>query len=94
MVSSTGIAATAYFGCHNFVPSKGYNIVSCPFPTYFAPTKPPRKLLICRSSAGDLSAESTTEAEQEWETPVEVPEGPPSLISALNVEKAIRGIGK
>ncbi|XP_022881617.1 NAD(P)H-quinone oxidoreductase subunit U, chloroplastic isoform X4 [Olea europaea var. sylvestris] len=92
MLSSSTTVATACFGCHIVVPSKCYNIVSCPFPTYFAPTKPPRKTLICRSSAGDLSAESTTEAEQEWETPVEVPEGPPSLISALNVEKAIRGI--
>ncbi|KAL2545098.1 NAD(P)H-quinone oxidoreductase subunit U [Forsythia ovata] len=92
MVTSAATRATAYFAGHNFVPSKCYNTVSCPFPTYFAPTKPPRRLLISRSSAGDVSAESTTAAEPEWETPVEVPKGSASLISALNVEKAIRGI--
>lgn len=42
-----------------------------------------RKPLIVRNS-GDESA---------TETAVEAPKGPPSLISALNVEKALRGLG-
>ncbi|KAL2925842.1 NAD(P)H-quinone oxidoreductase subunit U chloroplastic, partial [Bienertia sinuspersici] len=35
---------------------------------------------------------TTTTAEEEEESAVEVPTGPPSLISALNVEKILRGI--
>nr|GMC92450.1 NAD(P)H-quinone oxidoreductase subunit U, chloroplastic [Ipomoea batatas] len=40
-----------------------------------------------RSSGDDTAAATETE-----ETPVELSDGPPSLISALNAEKAIRGI--
>ncbi|KAF5743161.1 hypothetical protein HS088_TW09G01226 [Tripterygium wilfordii] len=42
-------------------------------------------------SSSDLSAE-TTSTDVESESSIEVPKGPPSLISALNVEKALRGI--
>lgn len=47
------------------------------------------------SSADDLpsSSAATTEVEGTEESKIEVPKGPPSLISALNVEKALRGIG-
>nr|GMD90052.1 NAD(P)H-quinone oxidoreductase subunit U, chloroplastic [Ipomoea batatas]GMD92408.1 NAD(P)H-quinone oxidoreductase subunit U, chloroplastic [Ipomoea batatas] len=48
----------------------------------------PRKLVAAVSSSGDDTA-AATETE---ETPVELSDGPPSLISALNAEKAIRGI--
>ncbi|XP_023740472.1 NAD(P)H-quinone oxidoreductase subunit U, chloroplastic [Lactuca sativa] len=46
------------------------------------------------SSADDLpsSSAATTEVEGAEESKIEVPKGPPSLISALNVEKALRGI--
>lgn len=56
---------------------------------YSKATKQRKNLLIVRNS----SDESATVTEAESETAVEVPEGPPSLISALNVEKALRGIG-
>ncbi|KAI3708994.1 hypothetical protein L2E82_38653 [Cichorium intybus] len=47
-----------------------------------------------RSSADDVpsSSAATTEVEGTEESQIEVPKGPPSLISALNVEKALRGI--
>lgn len=50
-----------------------------------------QRLLLIRSSG----EESTTTAvdEEEPQTPAEVPKGPPSLISALNVERALRGLG-
>lgn len=47
------------------------------------PTKPPKYVIRC-TATGNPSPET--------ETPVEVPKGPPSLISALNVERALRGI--
>ncbi|CAL1390035.1 unnamed protein product [Linum trigynum] len=43
-----------------------------------------------QSSSG--SAATTEVEEGGWEGSIEVPEGPPSLISALNVERALRGI--
>lgn len=50
-----------------------------------------RRSLMIRSS-GEESA-STAVDEEEPQTPAEVPKGPPSLISALNVERALRGLG-
>lgn len=48
----------------------------------------PRRL--CIRSSSDVSAETTdTEVES-----IEVPKEPPSLISALNVERALRGLRK
>ncbi|KAL7187009.1 hypothetical protein ACSBR1_037139 [Camellia fascicularis] len=47
------------------------------------PTKPPKYVIRC-TATGNPSPET--------ETPVEVPKGPPPLISALNVERALRGI--
>lgn len=56
--------------------------------------KSARKFCV-RSSADDVPSSSavTTEVEGTEESQIEVPKGPPSLISALNVEKALRGIG-
>ncbi|EOY30021.1 hypothetical protein SCA6_012025 [Theobroma cacao] len=42
-------------------------------------------------SSGDVSSE-TPATEAESEQSIEAPKGPPSLISALNVERALRGI--
>lgn len=53
-----------------------------------------RRLLVVRRSGGDVSAETTTSETTESEAPVDVRKEPSSLISALNVEKALRGIGK
>ncbi|CAM8910133.1 unnamed protein product [Rhodiola kirilowii] len=57
--------------------------------------KPPRRLFLIRSTGEVVSAEGVTK-EQEFETdasPVEMTKGRlPSLISAMNVEKALRGI--
>ncbi|KAL4564471.1 hypothetical protein LXL04_028535 [Taraxacum kok-saghyz] len=55
--------------------------------------KSPRKFCV-RSSVDDVpsSSAATTEVEGAEESQIEVPKGPPSLISALNVEKALRGI--
>ncbi|XAR57568.1 hypothetical protein NMG60_11025755 [Bertholletia excelsa] len=53
-----------------------------------------RKLII-RSSGKAAAAASpppSPDTEDSEETPVELPKGPPSLISALNVERALRGI--
>lgn len=50
----------------------------------------PRRFRI--RSSGDAPVETTDESDSN--SPVETPKGPPSLISALNVEKALRGIGK
>ncbi|KAD4178017.1 hypothetical protein E3N88_26608 [Mikania micrantha] len=56
-------------------------------------TKPLVRFVI-RSSADDefSSPATTTEVEPTEESSIEIPKGPPSLISALNVEKALRGI--
>lgn len=42
-------------------------------------------------SSSEVSAE-TNATEADSESPIEAPKGPPSLISALNVERALRGI--
>ncbi|XP_051136881.1 NAD(P)H-quinone oxidoreductase subunit U, chloroplastic [Andrographis paniculata] len=63
------------------------------YPTRFRTTKqqklPSSLRMIRNCSDGSESAMAT---EEESEAPMEVPQGPPSLISALNVEKALRGI--
>ncbi|KAL8497019.1 hypothetical protein ACS0TY_020633 [Phlomoides rotata] len=63
--------------------------ISVSFPTPHA-TKQRRKLVVVVRNSGEESARAT---EQEIEIPVvEAPKGPPSLISALNVDKALRGL--
>ncbi|KAJ1382286.1 Chaperone J-domain superfamily [Sesbania bispinosa] len=52
-------------------------------------TVKPRRF--CIRSSSDVSAE-TAETEVDSESSIEVPKEPPSLISALNVERALRGI--
>ncbi|XP_019153803.1 PREDICTED: NAD(P)H-quinone oxidoreductase subunit U, chloroplastic isoform X2 [Ipomoea nil] len=98
-----GTLGNAYLCAQNFLLSptfklevgNGRNTISVPTTnlTYAANYSlyHPRKLVAAvRSSSGDDTAAATTETE---ETPVGVvSDGPPSLISALNAEKAIRGI--
>ncbi|EEF46127.1 heat shock protein binding protein, putative [Ricinus communis] len=88
-VSST--SATIYILRQNFPISTTKNTSVL---LNFAPRKTCRHVI--RSSSSDGTAESTAatkvqEEEEESETLMEVPEGP-SLISALNVERALRGI--
>lgn len=86
--ASTPTAPTSAY--YNRFSSKTYCLpVSRSISMYSKATKQRKILLIVRNS----SDESATVTEAESETAVEVPEGPPSLISALNVEKALRGIG-
>ncbi|KAK7351294.1 hypothetical protein VNO77_10626 [Canavalia gladiata] len=51
----------------------------------------PHRLVVCIRSSSDVSAE-TSETELDSESFIEVPKESPSLISALNVERALRGI--
>uniref|UniRef100_A0A0F7CZC8 Chaperone DnaJ-domain superfamily protein n=1 Tax=Pelargonium transvaalense TaxID=158603 RepID=A0A0F7CZC8_9ROSI len=51
-------------------------------------TKPPRRFLSIIRNSSDAAAPSPTTTTSD----IELPEGPPSLISALNVERALRGI--
>ncbi|KAL3497427.1 hypothetical protein ACH5RR_040159 [Cinchona calisaya] len=56
-----------------------------------------RVVVVKSSDESEVSAEAaatttTTTEETQESSPVEVPKGPPSLISALNVEKALRGM--
>ncbi|KAK4274543.1 hypothetical protein QN277_017746 [Acacia crassicarpa] len=52
----------------------------------------PRRFCIRRSTANDSSSTDTTATPTDSETAIEVPEESSSLISALNVERALRGI--
>ncbi|GAB4836952.1 hypothetical protein Ancab_001864 [Ancistrocladus abbreviatus] len=54
----------------------------------------PKKLVVRSSDEASSATEkkTTEKTESPEESPVQVPEGPPSLISPLNVEKALRGI--
>ncbi|PSR93619.1 NAD(P)H-quinone oxidoreductase subunit U like [Actinidia chinensis var. chinensis] len=86
------MAATSYISHpHNFLTSRcafshsHSHSHSITFPTT---TTKPRKYQI--RSTGDASEETTATDTQE--TSVELPKGPPSLISTLNVERALRGI--
>lgn len=100
--STTTPAATPHFCSSTTLRTCNGNHVSC-YVKFPAARKRPRRVVFVRSSGSEVSAEETnvatseteteTETAESEETPVEVPQGPPSLISALNVEKAIRGIG-
>lgn len=90
--SSASVASSAYY-----VPSRkreAYRVQtlvpSFPRNTHARQQLQRRRQLVIRSS-GEESA--TAVEEEEPQSPVEVSKGPPSLISALNVEKALRGLG-
>ncbi|KAK4412689.1 NAD(P)H-quinone oxidoreductase subunit U, chloroplastic [Sesamum alatum] len=84
--SATGASTAYYIATQN----PGNHRLPSPhsFPTYYGAIKQRRRLPVLRNS----SEESATATNAESEIPAELPRGPPSLISALNVEKALRGI--
>ncbi|OAY26919.1 NAD(P)H-quinone oxidoreductase subunit U, chloroplastic [Manihot esculenta] len=85
-VSST--AATVYISSRKFpIPTTRKGAF---FSNFITSTARPRRFLIRSSSDG--SAETAAKEVEELETSIEAPEGPTSLISALNVERALRGI--
>uniref|UniRef100_A0A0F7H050 Chaperone DnaJ-domain superfamily protein n=1 Tax=Pelargonium tetragonum TaxID=122197 RepID=A0A0F7H050_9ROSI len=55
----------------------------------FATKPPPRRFISIIRNSGDATAPSPTTSDN---SDIELPQGPPSLISALNVERALRGI--
>lgn len=82
-------ACTFLFRRHMFVGTSFSN-------NYISFARKPTVTFSVRCSGNDLSSSSaaTTDVEGPEESKIEVPKGPPpSLISALNVEKALRGIG-
>ncbi|KAI3701803.1 hypothetical protein L6452_27156 [Arctium lappa] len=88
--TTTSAAATTYLRRrHHHLPI-GRNC-STNYLTF--PRKPTARFTV-RSSADEAPSSSAaiTEVEGTDESQIEVPKGPPSLISALNVEKALRGI--
>ncbi|KAJ7966366.1 Chaperone DnaJ-domain superfamily protein [Quillaja saponaria] len=85
-VSST--IATVYIVGKNIPVLKSKNGTMLSHSTISFPVKQRRFYI---RSSGDVSTE-TTSAEVDSESSIEVPKGPPSLISALNVERALRGI--
>ncbi|KAL0339112.1 UNVERIFIED_CONTAM: NAD(P)H-quinone oxidoreductase subunit U, chloroplastic [Sesamum angustifolium] len=80
---ATGASTTYYIATQNRISSRNHRL-----PTYYGAIKQRRRLLVIRNS----SDESATATNAESEIPAELPKGPQSLISALNVEKALRGI--
>uniref|UniRef100_A0A0F7H1C8 Chaperone DnaJ-domain superfamily protein n=1 Tax=Pelargonium australe TaxID=59866 RepID=A0A0F7H1C8_9ROSI len=68
-------------------PNTKINIV-CPHYMFSSkPPPPPTRFISIIRNSSDAAATTTTS-----DSDIEVPEGPPSLISALNVERALRGI--
>uniref|UniRef100_A0A0F7H1B9 Chaperone DnaJ-domain superfamily protein n=1 Tax=Erodium texanum TaxID=28960 RepID=A0A0F7H1B9_EROTE len=57
-------------------------------------TKPSRRFVSTIRNSGDVPEEDTTATTTTTtlDSGIEVPEGPPSLINALNVERAMRGL--
>ncbi|XP_027356081.1 NAD(P)H-quinone oxidoreductase subunit U, chloroplastic [Abrus precatorius] len=84
-VSST--IATVYISAKNIPTTQAPKIGFSSFIAF--PVKPCRFLSI--RSSGDVSAE-TSNTEVDSDSSIEVPQEPPSLISALNVDKALRGL--
>ncbi|KAJ8535496.1 hypothetical protein K7X08_023216 [Anisodus acutangulus] len=84
------MAATPYNYSQKFPSSSSptittHNYISIPCSISCA--KKSRKLVLVRNSSSEAAAIGTDET-----SPIELPPGPPSIISALNVEKAILGI--
>ncbi|KAL7159133.1 hypothetical protein ABFS83_01G008000 [Erythranthe nasuta] len=87
--TATGATTAYYIATRNHLSSTYRHPIPPSLSTYLKATKPPKKFLLIITNSGDGSVTAT---EEESEVPVEVPERSPSLISALNVEKALRGI--
>ncbi|KAL0330500.1 UNVERIFIED_CONTAM: NAD(P)H-quinone oxidoreductase subunit U, chloroplastic [Sesamum radiatum] len=82
--SATGASTAYYTATQNRVSSRNHRL-----PTYYGAIKQRRRLLVIRNSSDESATATNAESA---EIPAELPKGPPSLISALNVEKALRGI--
>ncbi|KAK4391603.1 NAD(P)H-quinone oxidoreductase subunit U, chloroplastic [Sesamum angolense] len=82
--SAIGASTTYYIATQNRVSSRNHRL-----PTYYGAIKQRRRLLVIRNSSDESATATNAESA---EIPAELPKGPPSLISALNVEKALRGI--
>uniref|UniRef100_A0A0F7CZC3 Chaperone DnaJ-domain superfamily protein n=1 Tax=Erodium trifolium TaxID=337410 RepID=A0A0F7CZC3_9ROSI len=78
-------AAAVSLSPRNFPPAK----VTFTKSTSFS-TRPSRRFVSTIRNSGDVPEEASTTTT--LDTGIEVPEGPPSLISALNVERALRGL--
>ncbi|XP_009362607.1 NAD(P)H-quinone oxidoreductase subunit U, chloroplastic [Pyrus x bretschneideri] len=87
MSSSTSTIYTAQKSFHITNPTPK---IGCAFSNSIRFASKPRGFCIIRSS-GDASAETVT-TEANTGSSIEAPTEPPSLISALNVERALRGI--
>ncbi|GMN63241.1 hypothetical protein TIFTF001_032368 [Ficus carica] len=81
--------ATLYIACKGFRLPTSTPRNAAPFPNSVALALKPRRF--CIRSSNDTSIETSAE-EADPDSSIEVPKGPPSLISALNVERALRGI--
>ncbi|KAK1439978.1 hypothetical protein QVD17_05803 [Tagetes erecta] len=88
--TTTFAAAITYLHHRHHHPSIGTSFSN----NYISFATKPTVRFCVKSSADEVSSSSaaTTEVEQTEESSIEAPKGPPSLISALNVEKALRGI--
>ncbi|KAL0330650.1 UNVERIFIED_CONTAM: NAD(P)H-quinone oxidoreductase subunit U, chloroplastic [Sesamum angustifolium] len=82
--SATGASTAYYIATQNRVSSRNHRL-----PTYYGAIKQRRRLLVIRNSSDESATATNAESA---EIPAELPKGPPSLISALNVEKSLRGI--
>uniref|UniRef100_A0A0F7H181 Chaperone DnaJ-domain superfamily protein n=1 Tax=Hypseocharis bilobata TaxID=253189 RepID=A0A0F7H181_9ROSI len=92
-VSSTA-AAAACLSPKQFPSHQTPRINVSTFSNSLITKSPARRFSVIRSNS-DAPAESSSTAATETEDPessIEVPQGPPSLISTLNVERALRGI--
>ena len=88
MMAMSSSAATLYISGKGFkLPTLSYGSMSSNYVVFIS--KPLRFYI--RSSNENTSVETSAE-EADSESSIEVPKGPPSLISALNVERALRGI--
>ncbi|XP_071741655.1 NAD(P)H-quinone oxidoreductase subunit U, chloroplastic [Rutidosis leptorrhynchoides] len=85
MAATSTTTSSTYF-CRQHPIVVGTNLSK----NYIKFIRKPNVSLLARSSPDDVA--SSTAVEGTEESQVEVPKGPPSLISALNVEKALRGI--
>ncbi|KAH7523871.1 NAD(P)H-quinone oxidoreductase subunit U, chloroplastic [Ziziphus jujuba] len=89
MAASSSPTVTLYISQQSLsLPTPGNRVFFTNYTTSFE--SKPRRFCI-RNSTNDASVETTT-TDTDSESSIEAPKGPPSLISALNVERALRGI--
>ncbi|KAG7941834.1 hypothetical protein I3843_16G067000 [Carya illinoinensis] len=90
-LSST--AATVCTSRKDFSSLKPVNVTAIFVNSVAFATKPSRRSPLQIRASSEVSGEtSSTSTEADTESAIEAPKGTPSLISALNVERALRGI--